>query len=57
MGYLFLFLFLGIIGLVANANSWFIVPDIVIYVCFGFSIFISIVNIISFNSINKNFKF
>lgn len=54
MGYLFLII--GIIGLIANANSWFIVPDIVIYVCFGFSIITFIMSIISFHSINKNFK-
>lgn len=52
----YLFLILGIMGLITNANSWFIVPDIVIYVCFGFSIIIFIMRMILFNSINKKFK-
>lgn len=52
----YLFLILGIIGIIANANSWFVVPNMVIYICFGFSVIMFIINIISFNSINKNFK-
>ncbi len=54
MGYLFLIL--GIVGLIANANAWFIVPNIVVYVCFGIGVIMFIANIVTFNSINKKIK-
>jgi hypothetical protein len=38
---------LGIAGMIVNANGWFIVPSLVIRVCFGIGIFI-----IGFNLIN-----
>lgn len=44
-------LILGIVGLIANANSWFIVPDIAIYICFGLSLLMFIIHFVSFNSI------
>lgn len=33
--YIFLFFVLGILGLIVNANAWFTVPTLAIYVCFG----------------------
>lgn len=52
----YLFLILGIIGIIADANSWFIVPNIAIYVCFGLSGIIFIVNFITYYSINRSIK-
>lgn len=50
------FLIVGIVGLIANANSWFVVPDIAIYICFGLSLFMFIVRFITTITINEKLK-
>lgn len=30
-----MFIILGIVGLIINANEWFAVPNVAIYICFG----------------------
>lgn len=34
------FIILGLISLIINANGWFVIPNIVTYVCFGIGVFL-----------------
>jgi hypothetical protein len=54
--YMYWFLIVGIVGLIANANSWFVVPDIAIYICFGLSLFMFIVRFITTITVNEKLK-
>lgn len=47
---------LGILGLVSNANGWFVVPDICIYICFGIAVLTILHGLIFAHLWKKKFK-
>lgn len=47
---------LGIACIVINANKWFIIPDVVIYICFGISALLLVINIIRSAMFAKHYK-
>lgn len=47
---------LGIFFLIANANAWFAVPVIVIWICFGLAALILIVQLVRARQFKKAFK-
>ena len=48
-----IFVLLGIIGILANANSWFIVPHICINICFIIGGVLFIINMLNIHRANK----
>ena len=47
---------LGILGLVSNANGWFIVPSVCIYICFGIAAFSILHGVIMSHWTKKKFE-
>ena len=54
------FIILGIVGFIVNANAWFIVPNLAIYVCFGVGGIVLLIQILSAltvrNTVKNSFK-
>lgn len=50
-----LFIVLGLIGMVVNANEWFIVPEAGITICFVVGILYILVNFLVVRRVTKNF--
>lgn len=51
-----MFIILGLIGLIVNANEWFAVPNVAIYICFGIGILQALSNLAIQNNINHTIR-
>ena len=47
---------LGIACIIINANEWFIIPNVVIYICFGISALALLISIIKHAIFAKEYK-
>ena len=48
-----IFILLGVVGILANANNWFIVPQICINICFIIGVVLFIINMWNIHRANK----